>query len=148
MFKNRSFQKFLTFHRYLYTIFLLNTALEFLYYSISSILYDNFSSAIPLLLSLFGIKNIIPFLHPFFSCRKLVEMETGGVIEFTREDPGILKKPPLPSPFSHGVQFSAPSPSHSPTSISKSGHQRNLSLDFRSMGIILPPLAATIQPQK
>ena len=25
------------------------------------------------------------------------------------------------------------------------GHQRNLSLDFRSMGIILPPLSATIQ---
>lgn len=75
-------------------------------------------------------------------------METSGALEFTREDPGILKKPPLPAPFPQEIQLGAPSPSHSPTSMSKSGHQRNLSLDFRSMGIILPPLAATIQPQK
>lgn len=38
--------------------------------------------------------------------------------------------------------------SPSPVSPPKFGHQRNLSLDFRSMGIILPPLSATILSHK
>lgn len=39
-------------------------------------------------------------------------------------------------------------PQPSSNSTPKFGHQRNLSLDFRSMGIILPPLSATIQSHK
>ncbi|KAK4037181.1 hypothetical protein OUZ56_029221 [Daphnia magna] len=69
-------------------------------------------------------------------------METIGVIEAVRprlEATARQAAAPLPAVHLH-------TPSQSPISTPKFGHQRNLSLDFRSMGIILPPLSATIQP--
>ncbi|XP_046630632.1 phosphatidylinositol 4-kinase beta-like [Daphnia pulicaria] len=69
-------------------------------------------------------------------------METIGVIEAVRPRLEPTSRPlaaPLPAVHLH-------TPSQSPISTPKFGHQRNLSLDFRSMGIILPPLSATIQP--
>lgn len=30
----------------------------------------------------------------------------------------------------------------------KHGHQRNLSLDFRSMGIVLPPISVALEPER
>lgn len=70
-------------------------------------------------------------------------METIGVIEAVRPrlEPASRPAAPLPAVHLH-------TPSQSPISTPKFGHQRNLSLDFRSMGIILPPLSATIQPHK
>lgn len=70
-------------------------------------------------------------------------METIGLIESldTRQSQERPERAsgPLPAAVHH-------TPQQSPVSTPKFGHQRNLSLDFRSMGIILPPLSATIQP--
>lgn len=34
------------------------------------------------------------------------------------------------------------------TSTAKHGHQRNLSLDFRSMGIVLPPISVALETER
>ena len=79
-------------------------------------------------------------------------METIGVIEAVRTRLEQQQRQPVASPLLPALHHNTPPPpplsSQSPVSAPKFGHQRNLSLDFRSMGIILPPLSATIQPHK
>ena len=76
-------------------------------------------------------------------------METVCVIETARHCQ--LKKPPSAQPIVPSTPSAATealNQNQSPVSPPKFGHQRNLSLDFRSMGIILPPLSATILSHK
>ena len=91
------------------------------------------------------------FFGTTFSCwnRERVAMETACLVNrphlhhLSGGASAASTPPPPPPPPSAST---TPSPSRASPSPAKLGHQRNLSLDFRSMGIILPPLSATIQP--
>ena len=75
-------------------------------------------------------------------------METACVISqsYLPQQPLNHERPDVPLPATSFIHVhNKTTTTTTATATTKFGHQRNLSLDFRSMGIILPPLSATIQ---